>query len=200
MKLNLIFIIAIGIIFFNHYALPRILNIRPFLSILSNTKTISHMGLALTVILFIASLFTLVINQNLLLQYQITYLRSIVFILSAAFLAYIVNVSIKKILPSVYKSYNIFLLYLMINCTELSMVIAVLNIESGYTADMSLAGTLVQGIAAGFAFTINLLLITGILDKLQFAEVHPKLKGVPLSLAAACVLALAFFGFSGIRI
>ncbi len=200
MELKLLFITLIGIVLFNQYVIPRMLKLHSFLSILTNIKSIAYMGLAATFILILASIFTLIINQNLLLQYDFAYLRAIFLIPFAAFLGYAAKITIKKISPAVYQSYDAILTYLIIICAELSLVITALNIESGFIADMRLLDTFIQVIAAGFAFTIVLLLIIGILERLEFAEVNPRLKGIPISILAACLLALAFYGFPWIRI
>jgi Na+-translocating ferredoxin:NAD+ oxidoreductase subunit A len=203
MKLNLLFITTIFAVLSSQYLLPRILKIQPFSAIFENTgklKSSLIFGLAVIIIIIPASITTFIINRYLLLQYNITYLRIITLIAIAALFAYAVKTIIKKILPAILKSHDLFLTYLMIISAELCLVTGLLNIEAGFIADMEPAALLIQGIAAGFAFTIVLLLITGILDRLEFAEVHPNLKGIPIALLAACLLALAFFSFPQIKI
>jgi Na+-translocating ferredoxin:NAD+ oxidoreductase subunit A len=200
MELKLLFIALIGIFLINHYILPRALKMPPFLSIFAKTKSAIAMGLAAIIIVILASLITFLLNQYILLEYNITYLRTIFLILIAASLGYSVKKITKKFSPSVYKSNDVFLTYLTIICTELSLVIAVLNIKSGFIADMKFSDAIIQGFAAGFVFIIILLLMVGILEKIEFAEVHSKLKGIPISILVASLLALAFFGFSGIKV
>jgi Na+-translocating ferredoxin:NAD+ oxidoreductase subunit A len=200
MELKLLFVTLIGVVLFNQHVIPRVLKIHSFLSIVTNIKSIAYTGLAATIILILASIFTLIINQNLLLHYDSAYVRAIFLIPFTAFLGYAVKITIKNISPAVYQSYDAILTYLIIISAELSLVITVLNIESGFIADISLFDTFIQVIAAGFTFTIVLLLIIGILERLEFAEVNPMLKGIPISILAACLLALAFYGFPEIRI
>jgi Na+-translocating ferredoxin:NAD+ oxidoreductase subunit A len=177
--------------------------IPPFLIILKKSgklKSSLIIGLAVITIVVPASIITYIINQYILLQYEITYLRIIVLIAIAALSGYIVKKIIKKFFSAIFKSHDLFLSYLMTINTELCLAIGLLNIEAGFIADMNPADSIIHAIAVALAFTIVLLLITGILDRLEFAEVHPKLKGIPIALLAACLLALAFFGLPGIKI
>lgn len=200
MKIDLLFIALIGISLINHYVLARIFKTRPFLSILVNSKLILYMGLAETIILILAALFNLIICKYILLHYPSAYLRTIFLIPVSAVLGYITIIATKKISLSFYKAYNGFLTFLIISCIELSLVIAALNIESGLSADMTLADAFIRGIAPGAAFTIVLLLLAGISERIEFTQPHTELKRITIPLLAACLLVFAFSGFSGIRI
>ena len=197
MKLNLTFIIIIGIILLNQYVLPRLFNISPLLSVLKNTISIIYIGISATIILLLSGLLTSIINLNSHLRFSSICPGNILLILIPAFLGYTAILLTKNFLPSVYKSFNPFLLMLLISCSELSLIIVIL---SGFTVETSLADKFIRGIAASSAYTVLIFLLKGIFERLEFAEVNSKLKEISIPVIAACLLALACFGFSGIII
>ncbi len=203
MKIDLLFISSIFIVLLNQFALARILKINPFLNIQKNSDQFKFSlitGFALIMILLPASIITCVISQNMLPQYDIIYLRILFLMAFSALFGYIAKKIIKRISPAVFILHNIFLIYIIITSSELSLVIGLLNMQSGIIPVADIPDSLVHAISAAFAFTAVLLLLAGISDRLGFAGTRPKLKYIPNLIIAACLLALAFFGLRGIVI
>jgi Na+-translocating ferredoxin:NAD+ oxidoreductase subunit A len=203
MKINLLFISSVFIVLLNQYVLPRLVKTGSFPDIHENSGNLKYSlitGLVLIIILIPASIITFIINQYLLLPHNMGGLRIIFLIIIAGFLGFFVKTIIISIIPAVSESFKTLLSSSIISGAELSLVIGILNIEAGFISDISVTESLIQAFAAGFAFTIVLSLLTGIIDRVDFSEVHPKIKGIPVTLLAACLLALAFFGLPVIRI
>ncbi len=199
MEIKILFTILISTIFINNYVLSRILGLCPFLGVSQKLESAIGMGLAVIFVMTLASFFTYVIYKYLLLPFEITYLRTISFILVIASLVQLVEMAIEKFSPDLYQSLGIFLPLITTNCAVLG--VAVLNIDSGFvTADMGLVKTLVQGFGAGIGFTVALVLMAGIRQRLELADIPVNLKGFPISFIIAGLLALAFLGFSGMKI
>ncbi|MBN2038449.1 MAG: electron transport complex subunit RsxA [Spirochaetes bacterium] len=199
MEIKILFTILISTIFINNYVLSRILGLCPFLGVSQKLETATGMGFAVIFVMTMASFFTYVIYKYVLFPLDITYLRTISFIIIIASLVQLVEMVIEKFSPDLYQSLGIFLPLITTNCAVLG--VAVLNIDSGFvTADLGLLKTLVQGFGAGVGFTIALVLMAGIRERLELADIPPNLKGFPLSFIIAGLLALAFLGFSGMKI
>ena len=199
MEIKILFTILISTIFVNNYVLSRILGLCPFLGVSQKLETATGMGLAVIFVMTMASFFTYTIYKYLLFPLDITYLRTISFILVIASLVQLVEMAIERFSPELYQSLGIFLPLITTNCAVLG--VAVLNIDSGFvTAEFGLLKTLVQGFGAGVGFTIALILMAGIRERLELADIPPNLKGFPLSFVIAGLLALAFLGFSGMKI
>lgn len=199
MEIKVLFIILLSTILINNYVLSQMLGLCPFIGVSKKLDSAFGMGMAVIFVMTMASFFTFIIYKHLLLPYGITYLRTIAFILVIASLVQLVEMAIEKMAPSLYHSLGIFLPLITTNCAVLG--VAVLNIESGFiTAEMGLVKTLVQGIGAGIGFTIALLLMAGIREKLELADIPENLKGMPIAFVVSGLLALAFLGFSGMKI
>jgi len=199
MEIKILFTILISTIFINNYVLSRILGLCPFLGVSQKLETATGMGLAVIFVMTMASFFTYIVYKYLLFPFDITYLRTISFILIIASLVQLVEMAIEKFSPDLYQSLGIFLPLITTNCAVLG--VAVLNIDSGFvTADLGLLKTLVQGFGAGIGFTLALLLMAGIRERIELADIPANLKGFPISFIIAGLLALSFLGFSGMKI
>lgn len=199
MEIKILFTILISTIFINNYVLSRILGLCPFLGVSQKLETATGMGLAVIFVMTMASFFTYIVYKYLLYPFDITYLRTISFILIIASLVQLVEMAIEKFSPDLYQSLGIFLPLITTNCAVLG--VAVLNIDSGFvTVDLGLLKTLVQGFGAGVGFTLALLLMAGIRERIELADIPVNLKGFPLSFIIAGLLALSFLGFSGMKI
>lgn len=199
MEIKILFTILISTIFVNNYVLSRILGLCPFLGVSQKLESAIGMGLAVIFVMTMASFFTFIIYKYLLFPFNITYLRTISFILIIASLVQLVEMTIEKFSPELYQSLGIFLPLITTNCAVLG--VAVLNIDSGFvSANMGLVKTVVQGFGAGLGFTLALLLMAGIRERLELADIPVNLKGFPISFIIAGLLALAFLGFSGMKI
>ncbi len=183
--------ILISTIFVNNYIFARFLGICPFLGVSNKMETSVGMGAAVTFVVTLSSIITYFI-QMLLDKFQIEYLQTIVFILVIAALVQFVEVAMKKMSPNLYNSLGVYLPLITTNCVVLG--VAILNIQEKYT----LIQTIVNAIGASAGFTLALVLIAGIREKLEIADVPESLAGFPIALISAGLMSIAFLGFSGL--
>jgi electron transport complex protein RnfA len=201
MEIRVLFTILLSTIFINNYVLSRFLGICPFLGVSKKLDSALGMGLAVIFVMTLTSFITHPIYRYVLVPYKITYLTTIVFILVIAALVQLVEMVIRKISPALYQALGIFLPLITTNCAV--MGVAVLNVSSGFAgpdASMGLLKSVIQGFGGGVGFTLALLLMAGIRERLELADIPENLKGVPITFITAGLLALAFFGFSGMKI
>lgn len=199
MEIKLLFTILISTVFINNYVLSQILGLCPFLGVSKKLDSALGMGLAVIFVMSLASFFTYFVYKYILVPYDITYLRTITFILIIASLVQLVEMVIEKVSPPLYQSLGIFLPLITTNCAVLG--VTVLNVDSGYfNADLGLLKSVVQGMGGGIGFTLALLLMAGIRERLELAAIPENLKGLPITFIVAGLLALAFLGFSGMQI
>lgn len=199
MEIKVLFAILISTIFVNNYVLSQMLGLCPFLGVSKKLDSAIGMGMAVIFVMTMASFFTYLIYKFVLIPYHITYLRTIAFIIVIASLVQLVEMVIEKVSPSLYQALGIFLPLITTNCAVLG--VAVLNIESGFiTAEMGLLKTVVQGLGAGLGFTLALLLLAGIRERLELADIPENLRGLPITFVIAGLMAMAFLGFSGMQI
>ncbi|MDY6968870.1 MAG: electron transport complex subunit RsxA [Spirochaetota bacterium] len=192
-------VILLSTILINNYVLSQMLGLCPFLGVSKKLDSALGMGFAVIFVMTMASFFTFIIFKYLLLPFDITYLRTISFILVIASLVQLVEMTIEKVSPSLYQSLGIFLPLITTNCAVLG--VAVLNIESGFIdVNFGIIRTIVQGFGAGVGFTLALLLLAGIREKLELADIPENLKGLPITFVIAGLLAIAFLGFSGMKV
>lgn len=199
MEIKLLFTILISTVFINNYVLSQILGLCPFLGVSKKLDSALGMGLAVIFVMSLASFFTYFVYKYILVPYEITYLETITFILIIASLVQLVEMVIEKVSPPLYQSLGIFLPLITTNCAVLG--VTVLNVDSGYfNADLGLLKSVVQGMGGGIGFTLALLLMAGIRERLELAAIPENLKGLPITFIVAGLLALAFLGFSGMQI
>ncbi len=199
MEIKILFTILIATIFINNYVLSQMLGLCPFLGVSKKLDSALGMGLAVIFVMTMASFITYLIYKYLLVPYDITFLRTISFILVIASLVQLVEMIIEKFSPALYQALGIFLPLITTNCAVLG--VAVLNINSGFIdVNMGLLKAVVQGFGAGIGFTLALVLLAGIRERLELAELPEELQGLPITFVTAGLLALAFLGFSGMSI
>jgi electron transport complex protein RnfA len=201
MEIKVFVTILISTILINNYVLSRILGLCPFLGVSRKLDSALGMGLAVIFVMTLTSFITYPIYKYVLVPYRITYLTTIVFILVIAALVQFVEMVIRKISPVLYQALGIFLPLITTNCAVLG--VAVLNVSSGFPGpdvSLGLLKSVVQGFGGGVGFTLALLLMAGIRERLELADIPDNLKGVPITFITAGLLALAFYGFSGLRI
>ena len=198
MEFKIFLTILISTVFINNYVLSQTLGICPFIGVSKKFDSALGMRLAVIFVMAIASFFTHIIYSVLLVRFDITYLRTIAFILVIAAIVQLVEMVIKKMSPALYQALGIFLPLITTNCAVLG--VAVLNIESGFvTAELGLLKSIVQGIGAGMGFTLALILMSGIRERLELAELPKHLRGMPIAFIVAGLLSLAFLGFAGMK-
>ena len=199
MDAKIIFAILFSTILINNYVLSQILGICPFLGVSKKIETALGMGLAVIFVMTLASFFTHLIYQYLLMPFGLTYLRTLAFILVIASLVQLVEMVINKTSPSLYQALGIFLPLITTNCAVLG--VAVLNIDSGFVgSEYGLLKSIIQGFGGGVGFTFALLLMAGIRERLELADIPKNLKGLPITFISAGIMALAFLGFSGMKL
>lgn len=185
-------LIAISSALVNNVVLSQFLGICPFLGVSKKVETAAGMGCAVIFVITLASLVTSVIDKVILIPLGVTYLQTIVFILVIACLVQFVEMFLKKSMPSLYQALGVYLPLITTNCAVLG--VALTNAQSGY----SILTSVVNGFATAFGFTISIILLAGIREKIEHNDISPALKGSPIVLITAGLMAIAFCGFSGI--
>lgn len=204
MEVKVLFFTLIIIIFLTENIISRIFSLHSFLNTMQKPESAISMGLSITFIITISSFSTYLVNKYLFIS---KYLSSISFFLLINIFALLFKIVFKKYYSKFNRVLcnlcieNNFFPHFMIRCIILGASIAILNIKYGFIAgDIDFLKTLFQAIFTGISFTIILLLFAGIRERLEFAEIPEKLKGFFISLIVAGLLAIAFYGLSGITI
>lgn len=183
--------IAIGAAMVNNVVLSQFLGLCPFLGVSKKIDTAGGMGAAVIFVITIASFITSAIYQFILVPADMVYLQTIVFILVIAALVQLVEMFLKKAMPSLYKSLGVYLPLITTNCAVLG--VAILNVQKEYNI---LEGT-VNGFATATGFTIAIVLMAGLREKMEYNDVPAAFQGMPIVLLTAGLMSIAFFGFSG---
>ncbi len=187
----------LGAIFFsmvlvNNYVLVKFLGICPFLGVSKKLDSSVGMSAAVIFVMIMATAVTWPIDTYILQANDLTYLRTIVFILVIASLVQLVEIILKKYIPSLYSSLGVYLPLITTNCAILG--VALLNVESGYNFVESLIGSL----GAGVGFMLAMVIFTGVRSRVDQAKPPKSFEGLPITLVAAALVALSFTGFGGI--
>lgn len=186
----LLFILAA--VFVNNYILSQFLGICPFLGVSKKVETAAGMGVAVIFVMTLASIATYFIYSFILVKLNISYLYNIAFILVIAALVQFVEMFIKKSSPALYSSLGVYLPLITTNCAVLG--VALTNVQKEYNV---LQGT-VNGFATAVGFTISIVLMAGIREKIAYNDIPKSFQGFPTVLLTAGLMAIAFFGFSGL--
>ena len=186
------FVIIISSIFVNNIVLSQFLGICPFLGVSGRVSTSLGMGAAVTFVLAIASIAAYLIQYHILVPLHIEYMQTIVFILVIAALVQMVEIMLKKTSPALYQALGIFLPLITTNCAVLG--VAILLVQKEY----NLGEAVVYAVAVAVGFTLALVLFAGLRERLELENVPKALRGVPIALITAGILAMAFMGFSGL--
>ena len=184
--------IVIGAIFVNNVVLSQFLGICPFLGVSSKVGTAAGMGMAVTFVMALSSLVTWCLQEYVLEQFGIEYMQTIVFILVIAALVQMVEIILKKVSPALYQALGIFLPLITTNCAVLGVAILMVQKE------FSLLTGVVFSVATALGFALALVLFAGIRERLEVEDVPAGLRGVPIALITASLLAMAFMGFANV--
>ena len=188
-------LIDVGAALVNNVVLSQFMGICPFLGVSKKVETAAGMGGAVIFVIAIASLVTNLIQQFILIPTGMEYLQTIVFILIIAVLVQILDIVLKKLSPSLYNSLGVFLALITTNCAVLGTANAVIN--DGF----NLLQTIIHSVSVGLGFTLALILMAGIRERIDNNESIPKcFKGLPIALITAALMAMAFAGFAGFAI
>ena len=188
-----LFLIMVSAIFVNNFVLSRFLGICPYLGVSKKFDSALGMGIAVIFVMTFASFITWMVQNYLLTPLGLTdILQTIAFILTIASLVQFVEMFLKKMIPDLYKALGIFLPLITTNCAILGATL--LNIKNDY----NLIESLVFGFSAGVGFTLALLMMASIRERLELAEVPKAFKGMAIALIVASMMSLSFMGFSGL--
>ena len=188
---SLILILMAGVLA-NNYVLQRFLGICPFLGVSKKFNQAAGMGIAVTFVMLVATAVTWPIQMFLLNGLGIEYLQTIVFILVIAALVQFVEIVLKKFIPSLHKSLGVYLPLITTNCAVLG--VAINNITDGY----NFLESMVSSLGVGLGFLLAMVLFAGVRSRIENCPAPECLKGLPVTLIAASIVSLAFFGFSGV--
>ena len=190
------FLLIIGAMFVNNFVLCQFLGICPFLGVSKKTDTALGMGLAVISVMGVASIFTWLI-QKLLVAAGIEYLQTIAFILVIAALVQIIEMVLKRFMPALYSALGVYLPLITTNCAVLG--VAILNISTYGTAGAaSLLQSFLNGVFSGAGFTIAILLLAGIRERMDLDLVPKPFRGFPITLITASIMSMAFVAFGGL--
>ena len=184
--------IAVGAAFINNVVLSQFLGICAFVGVSKKTETAAGMGAAVVFVITISSLIAGVIYKYILTPFDVTYLQTIVFILVIAALVQFVEMVVKKYSMSLYNALGVYLPLITTNCAVLG--VALINVTKNY----SILEGVVNGFATAVGFLIAIVLMAGIREKTEYNDIPESFKGSPIVLLTACLMAIAFFGFSGL--
>ncbi len=182
-------IIFINAMIINNYVLIQFLGICPFIGVSRRTGSALGMGAAVTFVMVLAAVFTWIIYWLILERFSITYLKIVAFIFVIASLVQLVELFIRRFFPVLYQNLGIYLALITTNCAVLGS--AFLSINKGFP----LSAAIINGIGAGAGFTLALLLMSAIRERLELGDVPKPLRGVPIALITAAILSIAFLGF-----
>ena len=187
-----VLIIGITAALVNNVVLSQFLGLCPFLGVSKKVKTAGGMGAAVIFVITLSSLLTGLIYKFILVPTEMTYLNTIVFILVIAALVQFVEMVLKKISPSLYEALGVYLPLITTNCAVLG--VALLNVQNSY----GILEGVVNGLGTSVGFTVAIVIMTGIREKTEYNDYSPALKGMPMVLITAGLMAIAFSGFSGL--
>lgn len=190
MKELLVILIASSLV--NNVVLSQFLGLCPFLGVSKKTETATGMGVAVIFVITLASAVAGAIYQFILVPFHIAYLQTIVFILVIAALVQFVEMFLKKFIPGLYQSLGVYLPLITTNCAVLG--VALTNVQKNY----GILTGVVNGFATAVGFTISIVILAGIREKLTYNDIPESFQGMPIVLVTAGLMAIAFCGFSGL--
>lgn len=185
-------LIIVGSALVNNVVLSQFLGLCPFLGVSKKTETAAGMGGAVIFVITLSSFVTSVIYQFILVPTHMEYLQTIVFILIIAALVQFVEMFLKKAMPSLYQALGVYLPLITTNCAVLG--VALINVQKDYNI---LQGT-VNGFATAVGFTLSIIVMAGIREIIEYNDIPESFRGFPIVLITAGLMAIAFFGFSGL--
>ncbi|WP_302324922.1 electron transport complex subunit RsxA [Enterocloster bolteae] len=185
-------LIAIGSALVNNVVLSQFLGLCPFLGVSKKVETSAGMGAAVIFVITIASAVTSLVYTGILVNLHLEYLQTIVFILVIAALVQFVEMFLKKSMPSLYEALGVYLPLITTNCAVLG--VALTNVTKSYNFVQSV----VNGIGISVGFTIAIVMLAGVREKIEHNDVPYSVQGSPIVLLTSGLMAIAFFGFSGL--
>lgn len=194
MSFTELFSLALGAILMENFVLVKFMGCCPFLGVSKKIETATGMGLAVIFVMTVASAATYLVNEYILLPFDLAYMQTVAFILIIASLVQFVEMFLMKSMPSLYQALGIYLPLITTNCAVLG--VALLNVQQ----DLNFIGSIVYGCFGGVGFTLAIVLFASVRERSDKADCPECFKGFPIALISAGLLALAFMGFSGLKI
>ena len=186
--------ITLGAILSNNFIFSQFLGICPFLGVSKKVDTAVGMGVAVTFVMGLASAITWLVNTFILIPLDLGYMQTVAFILVIASLVQFIEMFLQKSMPTLYTALGVYLPLITTNCAVLG--VALLNIQNSY----NFIESVVYGITGGLGFLLAIVLFASIRERLVFADYPKNWDGFPIALVTAGLMALAFMGFSGLKI
>ena len=193
MSLTSLLAISLGAILTNNFIFSQFLGICPFLGVSKKIDTAVGMGAAVTFVMGLASALCYPVN-SLLNKLDLGYMQTVAFILVIAGLVQFVEMFLKKNIPTLYTALGVYLPLITTNCAVLG--VALLNVQNSYT----FIGSVIYGITGGLGFMLAIVLFASVRERIEFSDYPECFEGFPICLVSAALLALAFMGFSGMKI
>ena len=185
--------IAVGTAFINNVVLSQFLGLCPFLGVSKSIKTAAGMGGAVVFVITLSSALTSLLYSGVLVPLRLTYLETIVFILVIAALVQLVEMALKKLSHGLYSALGVYLPLITTNCAVLG--VALTNVQNGYGFGMSV----LTGFGTALGFAVAIVIMAGLRERMEGNAVPPAFRGMPLVLLTAGLMAIAFYGFSGLH-
>lgn len=194
--------LAISSALVSNVVLSRFLGICPFLGVSNKVDTAKGMGVAVVFVIFISTFVTYTINVFLLKEsglfgVDFTYLQTIVFILVIAALVQFLEMFLKKYIPALYKALGVYLPLITTNCAVLGVALTVVGDDLEYP---TITHALMYALGTSIGFLIAIVLLAGIREKIEYNDIPESFKGKPIVLITACLMAMAFCGFSSLQL
>ena len=186
--------ITLGAILANNFIFSQFLGICPFLGVSKKVDTAVGMGIAVTFVMGLASAITWLLNEFVLVKFDLMYMQTVAFILVIASLVQFIEMFLQKSMPALYTALGVYLPLITTNCAVLG--VALLNIQNKY----NFVESVVYGITGGLGFLLAIVLFASIRERLVFADYPKNWEGFPIALVTAGLMALAFMGFSGLKV
>ncbi len=192
--------ISIAAVLIQNFVLARFLGLCPFFGVSKKLSSATGMGMAVVFVMTVASMFTWAINKYVLVGMGVEFLRTIVFILVIASLVQLLEMALQKFSPALYESLGIYLPLITTNCAILGVAIINTGINQFSGKPFTFVESIINGAASGVGFTLALVLMAGLREKLELANIPKTLEGLPIAFVTAGLMALAFLGFSGLKL
>ena len=186
--------IALGAILVNNFIFSQFLGCCPFLGVSKKLDTAMGMGLAVTFVMGLASAVCYAVNEFILVKFDLQYMQTVAFILVIAALVQFIEMFLQKSMPALYTALGIYLPLITTNCAVLGVVL--LNVQNKY----NFIESVIYGITGGLGFLLAIVLFASIRERLVFADYPKNWEGFPIALVTAGLMALAFMGFSGLKV
>ena len=186
--------ITLGAILANNFIFSQFLGCCPFLGVSKKVDTAVGMGIAVTFVMGLASAVCFVVNKFILIPLDLAYMQTVAFILVIAALVQFIEMFLQKSMPSLYTALGVYLPLITTNCAVLGVVL--LNVQNNY----NFIESVIYGITGGLGFLLAIVLFASIRERLVFADYPKNWEGFPIALVTAGLMALAFMGFSGLKV